>query len=135
MTYDMITSSGPGSHHATLDNAKQAVDVLVESGCPNNKIVLGIPAYARHEDNPGLVKTYSEIFDAVVDSTDSEPASAEEIAATMKRIGSRYQGYAFDSALDVLNKVQYAKEAGLMDRTTNATEPAQAEGSDVIVRL
>ena len=31
----------------------------------------------------------------------------------MKRIGDRYQGYAFDSALDVLTKVQYAKEAGL----------------------
>jgi chitinase len=113
MTYDMITSTGPGSHHATLDNAKRAVDVLVASGCPHSKIVLGIPAYARHEDNPGLVKTYSEIVDAVVDTMDSEMASAEEIATTMKRIGGRYQGYTFDSALDVLNKVQYAKETGL----------------------
>ena len=113
MTYDMIIATGPGSHHATLDNAKQAVDALVASGCQQSKIVLGIPAYARHEDNPGLVKTYSEIVDAVVDTMEGETASAGEIATTMKRIGGRYQGYAFDSALDVLNKVQYAKEAGL----------------------
>lgn len=76
--------------------------------------LLGIPAYARHEDNPGLVKTYSEIVDAVVDTMGSETASPEGIAAAMRQIGGgRYQGYAFDSALDVLKKVHYAKEAGL----------------------
>ena len=114
MAYDMITATGPGSHHATMDNAKQAVNALVASGCSNKTIVLGIPAYARHEDNPGLVKTYSEIVDAVVDTMGSETASPEGIAAAMRQIGGgRYQGYAFDSALDVLKKVHYAKEAGL----------------------
>lgn len=109
MTYDMITSTGPGSHHATLDNTKQAADALVNSGCPKEKIVLGIPAYARHEDNPGMVKTYSEIVDSVAGDSESHDSLVEAMA----EIGGRYQGYAFDSTLDVQNKVRYAKEANL----------------------
>lgn len=110
MTYDMITSTGIGSHHATLENAKRAVAALVASGCPNNKIVLGIPAYARHETNPGLVMTYSEIVDSVAGDMESKDSLVEAMTNT----DGRYQGYAFDSRLGVQKKVRYAKEAGLM---------------------
>ena len=109
MTYEMITSTGPGSHHATLDNVKRAVGALVASGCPKEKIVLGIPAYARQETDPGRVKTYSEIVDSVAGDLEDNVSVVEAMA----KIGGRYRGYAFDSTLDVQNKVRYAKEAGL----------------------
>ena len=109
MTYDMITSNGSGSHHATLDNAKRAVDALVASSCPKEKILLGIPAYARHFDNPGMVKTFSEIVDSVADHLGDNGSLVEEMA----NIGGRYQGYTFDSTVDVQKKVRYAKEADL----------------------
>lgn len=109
MTYDMVTSTGPGSHHATLDNAKRAVDALVASGCPKEKIVLGIPAYARHEDTPGMVKTYSEIVDSIA----GDIGSNDSLVETMENIGGQYQGYTFDSTIIVQEKVRYAKEAGL----------------------
>mmetsp|Transcript_16808 Transcript_16808/g.36569 ORF Transcript_16808/g.36569 Transcript_16808/m.36569 type:complete len:417 (+) Transcript_16808:46-1296(+) len=119
MTYDMITSTGPGSHHAKLDDARQAVEMLVESGCSRSKIILGIPAYGRHEDNPGLVRTYSEIVDAFVSEeektkqidADGDVASPSSIDAV--RDMSTYQGYAFDSPTDVEKKVEYARNAGL----------------------
>ena len=79
MAYDMITSTGGrgAQHHAALGDAKRAVDALIDSGCPANKIVLGIPAYARHGDDPGLVRTYSEIVDDALAGKDAPPAAAE----------------------------------------------------------
>ena len=56
-----------------------------------------------------MVKTYSEIVDSVAVHLEANDSLVEKMA----KIGGRYQGYAFDSTLDVQNKVRYAKEANL----------------------
>ena len=120
MTYDMITSTGPGSHHAKLDDVRRAVDMLLESGCDRRKISLGIPAYGRHVDNPGLVKTYSELIDALVEEDLRKQGSGDDGSRTssshidvIRDMGSTYHGYAFDSPMDVEKKVEYARNDGL----------------------
>lgn len=96
MAYDM-----PGKHHASHPAVEKAVGRLIDSGCPPRKIVLGIPAYARHEDNPGNVKTFAEIVDDVGDLTDDFHSRAE------------WQGFWYDSPGAVAGKVVYAKQMGL----------------------
>lgn len=115
MTYDMITSTGPGSHHAKLSDAREAVDALVASGCPSEKILLGIPAYARHVDNAGMVKTYSEIIDGVMEEEKQSSGTTSGTEATFEIIHdmNNYQGYAFDSPAIVEKKVAYARSVGL----------------------
>ena len=51
-------------HHSSLADSQAAVRHQVSGGAPLAKIVLGIPAYARHADNPSQVKSYAEIIDA-----------------------------------------------------------------------
>lgn len=104
MTYDMITEKG--IHHSTIKNTKKAVQLLVDSGCPKFKIVVGIPAYARHGKNPGNVKTYSEVVDALLES---EPDTTKEKIDQRKS----WKGFLFDSPPQVRKKVDYAVEDGL----------------------
>lgn len=58
---------------------------------------------------PGMVKTFSEIVDSVADHLGDNGSLVEEMA----KIGGQYQGYTFDSTVDVQKKVRYAKEANL----------------------
>lgn len=51
MTYDMMGSS----YHADFRIARDAVDKLIQSGCPTHKIFLGLPAYGRHRLRPGAL--------------------------------------------------------------------------------
>lgn len=105
MTYDMITEKG--SHHSTIRNTKAAVKVLADSGCPKSKIVVGIPAYGIHGKNPGDVKTYSEIVDALLEL---DPNLSRDDATQRKS----WKGYLFDSPSLVAKKAAIAKEEGLM---------------------
>ena len=50
-----------------------------------------------------------EIVESIADNLDDN----ENLVDSMASIGGRYQGYAFDSTLDVQSKVRHAKEANL----------------------
>jgi GH18 family chitinase len=98
MTYDMVTV---GTHHATPGKMQNAVQALVEGGCALNKIVVGIPAYARHGQNPSLVKTFSECVD-------------EMPSPNLKDINKgEWKGYFYDSPKLVRYKVRWAEKHGL----------------------
>jgi GH18 family chitinase len=106
MTYDMIdASNGRQDHHAGLTAVQDALKSFVDRGCPSSKLILGIPAYARNGQNPGLVKTYSEIIDDYF--TDEQ-----SMMNNFQRKGM-VNGYYFDSPALVAKKVKYAKSIGL----------------------
>jgi chitinase len=107
MSYDMV--GGPNKkegHHAELKDVQNAVKSFIDRGCPPSKVILGIPAYSRHGQNPGLVKTYSEIVDDYV--TEGQTVGNSDFQQL-----SSLNGYYFDSPDDVRLKVQYSKTAGL----------------------
>ena len=138
MTYDMIPPPGD-RHHASARAAEDAVEEFARNGCPPSKLVLGIPAYGRHERDPGLVRTYSELVDDIVagggGGTETEDAAAAAAAATTTAVRSvNYRsGYRFDSPDDVRAKVEYAARSGLggvfiWELGQDKRVPGQAEG-------
>lgn len=106
MAYDMIydrTSSAnrlKNHYHADMYQTDQAVQKLVQSGCPRSKIILGIPAYARHYQNPGMVKTFAEIVDEVtLELPDQNFSKLKE-----------WRGYRGESPESATKKVEYARQ-------------------------
>merc|ERR1712003_431082 len=77
--------------------------------CPKSKLVLGIPAYARHEVNPGLVKTYSEIID---EERKKAKSSLPELVKELNTF-SKMDGYLFDSPSSIEKKVSFSKKNNL----------------------
>jgi len=107
MAYDMISSRKKLGHHADLSSVKNTIQAFMDKGCPSNKLVLGIPCYGRHGENPGLVKTYSEIMDDYFADQQTNTVNNFQSMNSVK-------GYYFDSPNDVRSsKVKYAKEVGL----------------------
>jgi GH18 family chitinase len=101
MAYDMLSSSQTnGQHHATLENVEKAVTAVLQSGCPPHKLIVGIPAYARHETAPERVLTFAEVFDSV----------AADIDSTML---DSHDGYRWDAPHAIREKVKYARDHGL----------------------
>lgn len=96
MAYDMPG----GSYHGDLHTAQAAIDRLIQSGCPPGKIVLGIPAYARHSRNPGMVKMFAELVDDAPHGVELDVLGEND-------------GYRGDSPRIVREKVVYTKEKGL----------------------
>lgn len=63
MAYDMITRHE--TRHSTFQDAADAARHLLAEGFDPRKLVLGIPAYGRHMERYGDVKTFAEIADEV----------------------------------------------------------------------
>jgi chitinase len=99
MAYDL-----PGPYHALQADVEKAVDSLIQSGCPAHKISLGIPTYARHTENPGNVKTFAEIIDAMEKETDLPDSFDGQ---------NDWNGFKYDSPQAVRDKVEYAKRKRL----------------------
>lgn len=94
MAYDL-----PGApYHADFNLVFRNVDGFLESGCPGSKLLLGLPAYARLEANPGQVRTFSELMDE----------SNGRVVDT-----NVWNGYRFDSPREIRQKVARAKSIGL----------------------
>jgi GH18 family chitinase len=106
MAYDMV---GPeGGHHAKLENVQRAVEFLLQDGVGlekiPHKIILGIPAYARNVRAPSQVKTFSEIYDAIIQENSD--------ILDIDRMHS-WNGYEWDSPARIHDKIDLAKKMGL----------------------
>ena len=74
----------------------------MESGCPLSKIILGVPFYARHLENPQLALTFRELCDAVVGET-----------GNFHYLVYTHEGYDWDYQQLISRKVDYVHEIGL----------------------
>jgi chitinase len=99
-TYDMV-----GAYHADLASTEDAATKLVQSGCPSHKVLLGIPAYSRHQGDSSKVRTFAETFDA------AEVSGLNGF--DLDALGSNYEGYMGDSPKSVREKVKLAKSLHL----------------------
>jgi GH18 family chitinase len=112
MAYDMVTTKGGDDgdpYHAGLEKVRQALAALLQpggglEGTPPEKILLGIPAYARHVTVPTNVKTFAEIHDGIV---------AESGAGIDWETLHSWQGFEWESGRRIRDKVQLARELGL----------------------
>jgi chitinase len=113
MTYDMIDEpkrNGKYGYHATEQKMQASLQSFLDKGCPAHKILVGIPAYGRHEQNPTMVKTFSEIFDETLEAS---PASVSSEATNVMDTQNSWDGYFYDSPSAVRNKVEFAFEKGI----------------------
>lgn len=78
---------------------------MIQSGCDKSKIVVGLPAYARHKDSPKDVRTYSEIIEEI--HTTKLPTRATLFSK------NEHMEYLFDSPVIIKDKVKMAFEKGL----------------------
>jgi len=114
MTYDMMHPASwshldkRNNHHASIYSAREELLKFVQNGCPPSKLIMGVPAYGRHEQQMGLVKTYSEVVDEIM----KKDRDSKEITQKIQSMQS-WNGYQFDSPSDIKAKVGYAKDNGL----------------------
>jgi len=109
MAYDMIATqsyNSPTKHHASFQSMQNAMSSFTSNGCPSSKLIMGVPAYARHESNPGLVKTYEEVISEFISE---QEGTVEQIDVSSINELNFWKGYWFDSASDVKEKCEYAK--------------------------
>lgn len=99
MTYDL-----PGEKfHAEQFAVGGAIHNLVQSGCPRDRIIMGIPAYARHGETASEVKTFHELFDS------RREKEGNSVYEDLDSFGE-YEGYNGESPSSVRDKVKLAKE-------------------------
>jgi GH18 family chitinase len=87
-----------------LDSFIQQVLVL---NCPREKLIVGIPAYARQENHPTNVTTFAELYDGMVVTLERQP-----LKNTIDNL-DHFLGYRWDSPRLVRQKVQYVLEQNL----------------------
>jgi GH18 family chitinase len=120
MAYDMVSRGGrqQPEHHATLDKTKKAIEFLIGSQhvdgdglrATPEKLMLGIPAYARNMYNPSNVKTFAELYDDIIGTGYDNKTNMD--SSTMMRKHA-WDGYEWDSPARVQEKVRLAKQYGL----------------------
>eukprot|EP00533_Pseudo-nitzschia_delicatissima_P006318 CAMPEP_0116081096 /NCGR_PEP_ID=MMETSP0327-20121206/2022_1 /TAXON_ID=44447 /ORGANISM="Pseudo-nitzschia delicatissima, Strain B596" /LENGTH=206 /DNA_ID=CAMNT_0003571823 /DNA_START=539 /DNA_END=1155 /DNA_ORIENTATION=+ len=114
MTYDMIRGGG-NNYHADLSKVRGAVEELLQHGVDSHKVLLGIPAYARHLSSPSQVMTLGEIYDGIQQESELHPN--EEIAKFL--LGDvdsslhSWEGYEWESPTRICEKIELAKELKL----------------------
>ena len=131
MTYDMI-GGGSSNYHASLSKVRQAVEDLLQHKVASQKVLLGIPAYARHLSNPSQVKTFGEVYDGIQEESESNPNSSEEtrnfLLGDAESSLHSWNGYEWESPTRIRAKIDLAKELNLggvffwelgQDKTTN----------------
>lgn len=111
MAYDMVHPQGGNAgnaYHANIDKVRRAVnDLLLQPGSgldrAPHKILLGIPAYARHVEHPERVKAFGEIYDEV---TQGDRSHAWDDFHSL-------EGFEWESPKRIREKVDLAREKGL----------------------
>jgi hypothetical protein len=93
MAYDLHVT-----YHADVPAVQAAVERLIESGCPAEKVIMGIPAYARHVRRMADVKTFAEIIDEIENSQSSENFGD----------AGDWRGFRGESTVSVSVKVEWA---------------------------
>jgi Glycosyl hydrolases family 18 len=110
-------------YHASLSKVRRALDELLqqqqqqpgggEGVLPDrvdpHKVLLGIPAYARHLRHPGQVRAFGEIYDGVMMQQDDV---TKDILAWDEDLHS-WEGYEWESPNRIREKVNLARERGL----------------------
>ena len=100
MTYDMMGST----FHGDFGKARDAMEQLIQSGCPAHKIFLGLPAYGRHRSRPSEAKTFAELMDVEL----QRGKSVEDL-----RMTHEIDEFIFDSPAAIASKVRFAIREGL----------------------
>ena len=86
---------------------------------PPEKLVIGIPAYARHAKDLSDVKSYADIIDLMLkdgfpakDKVDQNAPLVEKLDPAFKS-RNEYESYLFDCVLSAQRKTAWAKSMGL----------------------
>jgi GH18 family chitinase len=118
MTYDMISrnASDNDPYHASLVKTKAMLEALLHQhpgkglnsmGQSPEKILLGIPAYARHLQSQDKVMTFGEIYDAIIHEQGKDQPSIDW------RTLHSWNGFEWESGQRIHDKVKLAKSNGL----------------------
>ena len=122
MTYDMahdINNRDGSKYHASILKVRHAVEELLADakGLKRNKVLLGIPAYARQTHNPSQVKTFSEIYDDIRIEHESNQNPSKDVREFL--LGDTegdlhsWSGYEWESPKRIRAKVDLAKDLNL----------------------
>lgn len=107
MAYDMVAQSQ--NSHAPFQEVKSVMSSFASNGCPPSKLIMGLPSYARHESNPGWVKTYEEVINEFISSEQEHIPEQRPVKSAINELNF-WKGYRFDSAYDARVKSEYAKQ-------------------------
>jgi chitinase len=92
MAYDLLLNNGP-KHHASYTVVTDIVANWLAVGYPSKKIILGIPGYGRHKNNPSVIKTYAELVDSGLNDSSL----------------SEWKGIMFDSPKQIRRKIDFVR--------------------------